>query len=92
VPLLVEVNLGFMFDRIVSVYLDEEAQLKRLIERNGFSEQEARKIMASQIPPAEKAGYADLVIDNGGSLEQTRARVNEVWEALVKARALKNAA
>jgi dephospho-CoA kinase len=38
--------------------------------------------MAAQIPEAEKAKAADFVIDNSGSLDNTKAQVRELWEKL----------
>ncbi len=39
--------------------------------------------MAAQLPEAEKAKAADYVIDNAGSLDQTREQVRHVWEKLL---------
>ncbi len=38
--------------------------------------------MAAQLPEAEKIKAADYVIDNSGSLDQTREQVRQVWEKL----------
>jgi dephospho-CoA kinase len=38
--------------------------------------------MAAQLPEAEKIRAADFVIDNSGSLEQTREQVRQVWQKL----------
>jgi len=38
--------------------------------------------MAAQLPEAEKIKAADYVIDNSGSLDHTRAQVQQVWEKL----------
>jgi dephospho-CoA kinase len=38
--------------------------------------------MAAQLPEAEKIKAADFVIDNSGSLEQTREQVRQVWRRL----------
>ncbi len=42
--------------------------------------------MKSQLPIDEKAGYADFVIDNEGTLEDTKKQVKEVWESINKLR------
>ncbi len=44
--------------------------------------QEVTRRMSAQLPDEEKIKAADYVIDNSGSLEQTRAQVSEVWEKL----------
>ena len=46
--------------------------------RNGFDEVEARRRIAAQPPQAEKVVRADVVIDNSGTLEETRAQVDDV--------------
>ena len=43
-------------------------------------EADARQRIAAQPPQSEKAAVADLVIDNGGSLEQTEAQVARAWQ------------
>jgi len=70
-------------DRVVVVTADPAAELRRLVDRDGFSEEEARGRMASQMPLAEKAKVADYVIDNSGSRAETERRVREVYRALL---------
>lgn len=43
---------------------------------------EVERRMAAQLPEAEKIKVADYVIDNSGSLEQTREQVRQVWQRL----------
>jgi dephospho-CoA kinase len=54
-------------DRLVVVTADAETELARLMARDGFSEEEARGRIASQMPLAEKVKLADYVIDNSDS-------------------------
>ena len=68
-----------MFDHLLMVYAPEEVQLKRLMERDHISEELALKIIRSQMSVEEKKGYCDLIVDNSGSLEETRKQVEEVW-------------
>ena len=65
------------------VVADPAAELRRLVERDGFSEEDARRRMASQMPLAEKVKVADYVIDNSGSRAETERRVREVHRALL---------
>jgi dephospho-CoA kinase len=51
------------------------AQLERLMRARGLSEAQARTRIEAQPPQAEKIALADVVIDNGGSLERARAQV-----------------
>lgn len=61
------------------VTCDEEQQLQRLMKRNGFSEEEARARLRAQPPLEPKLPLVDEVIDNSGTLEATRARVEAAW-------------
>jgi dephospho-CoA kinase len=83
VPLLVEVGAVKGFDRVVVVFVREEIQLGRLMERDGLSTAEARQALAAQMPLREKLAFGDYVIDNSGSLEETRVQVETVWQELV---------
>jgi len=56
-----------------------EVQLQRLVERRGMSREEALQRIAAQPPQAEKLLQADVVIENAGSLEETRRQVYEAW-------------
>jgi dephospho-CoA kinase len=82
IPLLIENNLQSMFDKTVLVYISETEQLKRLMKRDGISKQSAERILAAQLPIDEKRQYADFVIDNTQTLEQTRRQVEALWERL----------
>jgi len=81
--LLVESGGSKNMDRVVVVTTDPATQLRRLIARDGCSEEAARARTASQMPLAVKARYADYVIDNSGTREQTDVRVREVYRALL---------
>ena len=82
VPLLIETNIQNIFDKIIVVYSDETAQMKRLNERDGLSDTEARKRISSQMPLKEKIKYADFVIYNDEGLENTRKQVEEIYKKL----------
>ncbi|MEJ2098042.1 MAG: dephospho-CoA kinase [Deltaproteobacteria bacterium] len=86
VPLLIELNLQFLFDKLLVVYVSPETQAERLAARDGITLAEAEQIMQSQLPINEKAGYADFVIDNEGPLEETEEKVKAMWAALQKER------
>jgi len=86
VPLLIEQNLQFLFDKLLVVYAKPETQAKRLAARDGISMAAAENIMKSQLPIDEKISYADYVIENEGSVEETKSRVIMVWDELIKAR------
>lgn len=84
VPLLIEVNLQPFFHNLLMVYAPEEIQIKRLIERDGMTEEMAMNMVRSQLSVEEKKGYCDLIIDNSGSLDETRKQVGALWAQLKK--------
>ncbi len=70
-------------DRVVVVFADPETERRRLMERDGLSEADARARIASQMPIGEKAKLADHVIDNSGAREETERQVRAVYGALL---------
>ena len=78
IPLLFESKFTELVDKTLLVFVDEDIQLQRLMERNHYSKQEALARIHSQMPLAEKKRLADVVIDNNGSLEQTELQLKNV--------------
>ncbi|MGH7800537.1 MAG: dephospho-CoA kinase [Thermodesulfobacteriota bacterium] len=67
---------------LIVVTADEEAQIKRLIERDGISREEALTRIKAQMPVSEKVKFATYVIDNSRTLEETRKQVEGVWKKI----------
>ena len=84
VPLLIEVNLQYLFHKILLVYIPSEMQIERLMDRDRISREMAVKMLSSQLPIEEKRKYADFIVDNSGSLEATKRQVRGIWEELKK--------
>ncbi len=59
-----------------------EQQIQRLMQTRGLSEAEAALRIDAQPPQAEKIAQADVVIENGGSLEAAREQVTRAWRRL----------
>lgn len=85
IPLLVELNLMHMFDRVVVVYIPKEEQIRRLVLRDKIDESSAANILKSQLPIDEKKDVADFVFDNSGKPEDMEEKVEKLWNYLVKA-------
>lgn len=78
IPLLYEEAYETEVDEVLVVFVDEETQCKRLLQRNPeLSEAEARQRIAAQLPLTEKAATADILIDNNGTVEATLKQVND---------------
>lgn len=63
---------------MIVVWVDPETQIQRLIARDGISEEQARNRIEAQMPLDLKREKADLVIDNSGSLEETKVQFEQV--------------
>ncbi len=84
--LIIEAGAAKRFDRLMVVTCSDEQRVARFAARHKLTLEAARKEverrMAAQLPEAEKIKVADYVIDNSGSLEQTREQVRELWATL----------
>ncbi|SIQ15153.1 dephospho-CoA kinase [Peribacillus simplex] len=78
IPLLFESKLTFMVEKTLLIYVDEQVQLQRLMNRNGLSETEALARINSQMPLADKKALADAVIDNNGNINETKRQVKTI--------------
>lgn len=78
IPLLFESGLTHMVERIIVVYVNEETQLERLMNRNSLSEEEARARISSQQPLKDKVKMADAVIDNNGAVEDMKVQLEKI--------------
>lgn len=78
VPLLVESGRDDLAGLIV-VDLDPEVAVARLVAHRGFREQDARARIAKQASREERRARADVVIDNGGAVEELKAQVDAAW-------------
>lgn len=76
IPLLFESKLQHFVDRILVVGTSEATQLKRLMERNSLSEEEARQRIQSQIAVQQKMDQADDVLVNEGTVEELYEKVD----------------
>ncbi|GAM08987.1 dephospho-CoA kinase [Geobacter sp. OR-1] len=79
-PLLIEAGAVDRVDEVWVVYLDAETQLKRLMQRDRLSREDALRRIESQMPMVVKKSYAKVVIDNSGPWEETAQQVRSVWE------------
>ena len=68
IPLLFEGGYQQYFDGIITIYVSEEVQLKRLMNRNNLTREVALDRINSQMSMSEKLDRADFVIDNSGDL------------------------
>ncbi|HEX9079934.1 MAG TPA: dephospho-CoA kinase [Desulfuromonadaceae bacterium] len=79
-PLLIEAGATDRVGEIWVVTVRPEIQLERLMARDAIGREEAGRIIASQMPLAEKERHGRVVIDNSGTPDDTRRIVAEIWE------------
>jgi dephospho-CoA kinase len=72
-------------DAIWVVTCAPEQQIERLVQRRGMDEAEARRRIDAQPPQESRLPRADVVIDNSGTLDQTRAQVAQAWQQVTAA-------
>ena len=80
--LLVEKGTYKNYDRLIVVYAPYEVCKERAI-KSGFSSEDFERRWKNQMPPEEKLKYADFVIDNSESLEDTQKQVKKVYRELL---------
>jgi dephospho-CoA kinase len=78
VPLLFEVGAEDRFDGIIVIWATPEQQRERLITHRGYTPEEADARIAAQQPLIEKTVRGDFIIDNTGSVEETREQVEDL--------------
>jgi dephospho-CoA kinase len=82
VPLLFENSLQGLFSPVILVYVPEEVQVERLVSGRSYTPERARSVIAAQMPIEAKRGLAHYVVNNTGSLDDTRSQVQAVWREL----------
>jgi dephospho-CoA kinase len=80
--LLVENGLHRALDGMIVVAATPEQQRARAMERDGLLAGAADARIAAQLPLADKVAAATHVIQNTGSLAETREQVARLWEQL----------
>ncbi len=81
-PLLIEAGWTSLVDEIWVTVAPEATVLRRLRERSGLSQKEARARIQAQLPAEERIKHADVVIDTDCSLDELKERVKERWRRL----------
>ena len=85
IPLLVETCQQGDFDLVVTVDVDHETQIQRLMARNEFTRAEAESRVAAQATREDRKIAADVVVDNTGSVTQLREQIDALWAELSSA-------
>ncbi|HKX72029.1 MAG TPA: dephospho-CoA kinase [Acidimicrobiales bacterium] len=79
VPLMVESARGYPVAGLIVVDVDPDVAVRRLVEKRGMREDDARARIARQASREERRARADVVIENSGSLDDLAAQVDRAW-------------
>lgn len=82
IPLLYEAKMEYLCDKIIVVGVDTQKQIRRVVARDGSSEELAKKIIFNQMPLDEKIKKADIVIMNDGTLDELEEKVMKIYREL----------
>ena len=82
IPLLIEQDYQDWFDQVWLVYVTEDTQLQRLMERNALTEVQARDRLAAQMSLEEKKAFVDLVIDNNSKRDHLYQQIDRAIEQI----------
>ncbi len=81
IPLLIDTGHWEMIDQILVVDADEETQIERVMQRDGFTEKQAKAIIDNQVSRNNRLEAADQVIDNSGDITHLRNQVELLHQA-----------
>ena len=84
IPLLFEAGLAGEMDMIVLVDAPREVRIQRIIDNRRIDRDEAERMVDAQMPSEPKRNVSTFIIDNTGSLQQLKARAEDVWRQIAE--------
>lgn len=84
VPLLVEARVDDPWDLVVVAHAPAEERLRRLVELRGMDAAAAQERIDAQVPDERRLAIADEVVDTSGTLEETLAQTDALWERITE--------
>ena len=82
IPLLAESGRADTFDEVIVVDAPPELQIERMVRDRGWTREEAESRIAAQATREDRLAIATIVVDNTGTLEELRTRVDDVYAQL----------
>ena len=89
VPLLVEANVDYPFDFVVTIESGVETQTQRLIESRGLTLAEAEARISSQATQEQRVARADFLVDGSVALTELEAQISKLWQLILQKAAKK---
>ena len=77
--ILIEANWTALFDEVWLVRAPHDQVIARIERQRGLNPAETEARIRAQLPDEERAKYANLLIDNSGSLENLREVLKLIW-------------
>jgi len=84
IPLLVESNHDYKFDKVIAISVSDQIRKQRLLER-GLSQSDIDERMSAQASDAQRKAIADFIIENSGDFPELTHSVTIIWQELVAA-------
>ena len=84
--LLIEAKWTPLVNEVWVTTAPEQDVVKRIQERNGFTEEAIRSRIASQMTQEERITHADVIIENEGDLTELKTKIHKLWNDRVAAR------
>jgi len=81
-PLLIEAGLTRLVDKVIVVTIDPHKQMERLLNKTAFSKSQITRRTKAQMPQEAKRRFADFVIDNSKTINETKRQVEEIRRQL----------
>ena len=83
-PLLFETKQDAICDLVIAIDVPKRIQLKRVMNRDNISQENAAKIMATQLSNSERIKRADLVLENSGNIAEMNAKVFKLHKKILE--------
>lgn len=82
--LIIESSSIDKYDALIVISCPDELQVERVMQRDNFSEEKARNIVAHQMSNEERLKYADFIIDNSSTLDDLYNEVKRVHNLITQ--------
>ncbi len=82
IPLLLDTGADELVDVVIVVSTDAQTQANRVLERPNMSREKLAQLLSRQLPDAQKRARADFVVETGGTVSQSQAKLDSIIESL----------
>ncbi len=76
VPQLYEADMQYMFDKVILVFSEDKYRYKRLLKRDGYTEEYASRRISVQMPQVDKLLLCDDCLENDGTIAELKVRIS----------------